>query len=382
MSTLLFFNVWGVFFIEKYIDIQISKDVLGSVSDNVNYNKLISKFYFLYEMEQANLNEQGKKIFVKPETLANKRERLDNCNSLWLLDLFEENKVKNFQKTNLCRDKFCHNCKKVKQSQRMSRYIPELEKYQDNLYHLILTVPNVIGEDLAKTIKKMSLSFRKLMYYIRGERVISGFEFLSEIGYLGAVRSLEVTFKGDYYHPHYHVALVADNINLDKKYINDYSYNYGELKNYFSKIEILIQKLWFLIWNDSRITKENINNLELGYSCKLDKFKENEYQELFKYLVKGTDENENSLTYENFKILYKSLHRIKQIQGYGCLYKIDDNIDEELFDELYNEYIEDLYKKENPLKTLESPGELLKDDEYILISKKTYINYLKEIGDL
>lgn len=369
-------------FIEKYKEIQVTKDVLGSVYENIKYNELISKYYFLYELEQENLNNQGKEIFTKPETLRNKRERLNNCNKFWLLDLFKESKVKNFKKTNLCKDKFCHNCKKVKQAQRMARYIPELKKYQKNLYHLVLTVPNVKGEELEKTIKKMSKSFRKLMYYIRGERVIKGYEWFSDLGYLGAVRSLEVTFKGDSYHPHYHVALVLKDIDLDKRYINEYSYNYGELDTYFSEIEIFIQKIWSLIWNDKKIIKKNIDNLELGYSCKLDKFKDNEYQELFKYLIKGTNEKEENLTYDNFKVLYESLHRVKQIQGYGVLYQIDDNIDEELFDEMYNEFIEELYKKEIPLEILETPKELLQDDEYVLISKKTYMNYLREIGEL
>lgn len=369
-------------FIEKFKDIRITKDVLGSVYQNIEYNKLISEYYYLYEMEQESLNNQGKEIFIKPETLKNKRERLNDCNKLWLVDKFDISKVKNFKKTNLCRDKFCNNCKKIKQAQRMARYIPELEKYKEDLYHLTLTIPNVKGEELEKTIKKMSKSFRKLMYYIRGERVIKGYEWFSDLGYLGAVRSLEVTFIGDSYHPHYHVALVANNVKLKKEYVNSYSYNYGKFYTYFSEVEILIQKIWYLILHDKKIIKENIDNLELGYSCKLNKFKDNEYQELFKYLVKGTNEKEENLTYNNFKILYESLHRVKQIQGYGVLYQIDDNIDEELFEELYNEYIEELYKKEVPSEVLETPKELLEDDDYTLISKKTYINYLRKIGEL
>lgn len=341
-------------------------------------------YYKKYEQEQKGLKDSGTVYSFDPDTISNKIERMSLCNKWWLIDRFDVSKVKNFKKTNLCKDKFCNNCKKVKQSQRMAKYIPELEQYKESLYHLILTIPNVQGEELKETIKKMSKSFRKLMYYIRGERVIKGYEWLLEIGYLGAVRSLEITYKDDIYHPHYHVGIVLDTVELDKfkkKYINSYSYSYRELKNYFSDIEILIQKLWYLICNDIRITASNIDTLKEGYSCKLDKFKEDEYQELFKYLVKGQDENANNFKYENFKVLYESLHRVKQIQGYGCLYKIDDNLDDELLEDMYSEYIEELYKKEIPIEIIQSPGELIEDNEYILISKKSYIKYLKEIGD-
>ena len=372
-------------FIKKFDDIRVTKETLGYVVENIKYNELILLYYAKYEKEQRGLKEAGAIYSFDPDTIINKIDRMSMCNKWWLIDRFDISKVKNFKKTNLCRDKFCNNCKKVKQAQRMARYIPVLEQYKDSLYHLVLTVPNVKGEDLKDTIKKMVKSFRKLMYYIRGEIVIEGYEWLSDIGYKGAVRSLEVTYKDDIYHPHFHVGIVLDAVEMDKlkkKYVNSYSYSYGELKNYFSDLEILIQKLWYLIFNNIRITASNIDNLKEGYSCKLDKFKEDEYQELFKYLVKGQDENTDNFKYENFKVLYESLHRVKQIQGYGCLYKIDDNLDEELLEDMYSEYIEELYRKEIPVEVIESPGDLIKDNEYVLISKKSYVKYLREIGCL
>lgn len=332
-------------------------------------------------MEQRGLKEYGDKFFQHYEIISNKNERLNLCNKWWLIDRFDVAKVKNFKKTNLCKDKFCANCKKVKQAQRMKKYIPELEKYCENLYHMVLTIPNVNGLILGETIKKMAESFRKLIYYLRGDRVVKGYEYISNMGYRGAIRSLEVTYQGDNYHPHYHIAIIFDNLNLEKNNINTYSYSYGKLKNYYSKEEILIQKIWYLIWNGKRITKKNIDNLDIGYSCKLDKFKNDDFNELFKYMVKEMDETNNNMSYDNFKVLYESLYRVKQIQGYGELYQIDDNIDEELFEDMYNDFINDLYEKEIPLETLESPKELLEDDEYVLISKKTYIKYINEIED-
>ncbi len=362
----------------KYDNIKVSKETLKTVLDNIKYNELIVYYYEKFIKEQEGLKNFGD-VYIDIDLLKDKKDRLVNCNKFWLVDVFRKNKIKNFKKTNLCRDKFCNNCKKLKQAQRMAKYIPELEKYNNNLYHLVLTVPNVTGDKLRETIKKMSSSFRKLMYYIRGERIIKGYEFLSDIGYLGCVRTLEVTYKGDEYHPHYHVGLVATNVKMDKKHVNKYSYSYGVFTNKFSDVEILIQKIWYLIMNNKRITADNIKNLECGYSCKMDKFEEGDFYELFKYIVK--DQSEDSfMTYDNFKDLYYSLYNIKQIQGYGCLYSINDNFDEDLFNEMYDEYIKQLYESEKPQEIVEALKDLYKDNEYILISKKSYINYLRKIG--
>lgn len=370
--------------IEYFVDIEIKKELLEKVVNNIEYNQLILSYYKRLEKEEREKKDNGDKFSFNPDIIKNKIENIENCNKWWLLDRFERIKVKNFKKTSLCKDKFCNNCKKVKQSQRIAKYVPELEKYKDNLYHLVLTVPSVCGYELKETIKKMSKSFRKLMYYLRGDRVIKGYEWLSELGYLGAVRSLEVTFKEDLYHPHYHIALILNEIKKEKyikKYINTYSYSFGELKNIFSEVEIIIQKIWYLIFNDEKVVCDNINKLEIGYSCKLNKFKENDYKELFKYLIKGQEENSNNFSYENFKVLYEALYNVKQIQGYGVLYKIDDNIDEDLFADMYNEFIDELYKIDIPISIAEKPSELLNDNEYILISKKSYINYLRKQED-
>lgn len=386
VNSSLFNAFKGVFLllIEKYTNIRVKKDVLKSVLLNIERNEQIAKFYEWYSLENGLNSSFGHEYRFRPELLERKRERLIDCNSLWFLEVFDKTKIKCFIKTNLCKDKFCHNCKKVKQASRMARYIPELELYKDNLYHLILTVPSIDGSRLKDVIKKMAYSFRRLIYLIRGDYVVLGLEWFSRLGYIGAVRSLEVTFDEQSYHPHYHIGLVLEDIYDElflKEHVNTYSYSYGQLKTRFSFLEITIQKLWFLIYNDIKITKQTFNNLELGYSCKLNKFKPSEYQELFKYIVKGLGD-ESDLTYYNFKTLYESLYRVKQIQGYGCLYRIKDDDDEEMFELMYDEFIKELYEKEEPRGAAETPEVLYKDKDYLLISRKTYINYLRSIGDL
>lgn len=350
---------------------RVSKDLLNDVVKNIDYNKTIINYYNRFA-------QQGS-ITFNPNTLKNTSERIYSCNKFWQLDKYEQHKIKDFKKTNLCRDKFCANCKKVKQAGRMAKYIPALEPYRYKLYHLTLTVPNCSGQEILSTYKNMAKSFKMLINYLTGHNNIKGIDF-SSWGYEGAIRSLECTFKGDSYHPHFHVCLVLDHELTSKEYINKYSYDYskghGEIKRSFSSEEILIQKIWYLLINGIKVTFGAINELKEGYSCSMDKFRYNDYAELFKYMTKETDENGDILTYDNFISLYYGLYRVKQIQGYGCLYMITDDVDIESFQEQYELLMQELKAKENPETVYQTPQDLLNDNEYILISRKNYFKYL------
>lgn len=346
---------------------KMDKDYLLKVHNNNQYNKIIIDYYKKYQNE-------GKIISNS------KINTIECCNKYFILDKYYYNQVKDFKKTNLCKDKFCNNCKKVKQALRMSRYIPEIEQYSDYLFHLTLTIPNVSSEELPFAIKNLSRSFSRLMDYIKGKQILSFYNF-DDLGYLGAIRSLEITFNGDSYHPHYHCCFAFKNLNLNKTIKNKYSIDYYNKKEdkLFSEFEIIIQKIWYLLINKKRVCEENFELLEDGYSCNCDKFKNNDYAELFKYMTKETDENKNVLTYDNFKTLYDSTRYIKQIQGYGCFYNINDcDIDEEV-DRVYASIIDFLKDYESPEEVREEPMALLNDDRYTLISRKKVYQYLKEL---
>ena len=367
----------------------VSKEILEDVIRNLNYNKTIIDYYEFFSQ-----NSGG--ITFNMKTLEGNTKRLRSCNRLWSIDKYEEQKIKDYVGTNLCRDKFCANCKKVRQAARMAKYIPVLETYKDRLFHLTLTLPNVPGEDLIYTYKKMAKSFNMLIRYLDGRKKIKEIDF-SSWGYEGAIRSLEVTFKGDSYHPHFHVGLVLNPNILSKKLItNTFSYDYktgiAELKRLFSKEEILIQKIWYLLINDKKVNKANIDGIKtirkelnekniesIGYSCTIDKFKEQDFAELFKYMTKEKDENGDLLTYENFVALYFGLYRVKQIQGYGCLYSVTDEIDLEEYEEKYIEFIDSIRKKEDPERVYQKPQDLVLDNQYKLISRKSYFKYLREL---
>lgn len=264
----------------------------------------------------------------------------------------------------------------------MAKYIPELEQYQENLYHLTLTLPNCKGTDLRYTYDKIAKAFKRLIRFLNGDLKIKDLSF-EEWGYMGAVRSLEVTFNEDSYHPHLHVGLVMQKSlgkkNIENKYSWDFKKAIPELKRLFCEEEILIQKIWFLLLNGIKVTKKEIESLELGYSCTMDKFQPGDYAELFKYMTKETNEKGKVLSYQNFVNLLHGLYNVKQIQGYGCLYRIKDEDNTEEYERIYDEMIQEIRAKENPAMAYQTPRELLSDSEYTLISRKSYFKYLKTL---
>jgi hypothetical protein len=362
-------------------NIRIEKDHLSKIVKNIEYNKLILYHYDRLYKE------------TKEDKIHRKRESMEDCNSFWILDKYEQSKIKDFKKTNLCKDKFCNNCKKVKQASRMAKFIPLIRPYAENMYQLTLTVPNIKGDDLELTINKLFKSFGKLIEYIKGYKKIKGLDF-EYWGYKGAIRSLEITYKKvkkgrgfTYeYHPHLHALIVLEGELGERLYENPYSKDYlgKRAVRKFNKEEVLIQKIWRLLNEGSKVTLKNIEALDRGYSCQLDKFKESDFIELFKYMTKATSEDDVGMEYIQFKTLYYSLLNKRQIQGYGCFFNIKD-ADEEItaqeVEEYYNSLIEELRAKENPVEVAESPQELIKADVYTLISRKRIYTYLKQIKD-
>lgn len=352
----------------------IPDELLKNVSDNIENNKIMIQYYERF------LKHDGKVMFSARD-IEKKIEAISNCNRLWMMDYYEQNSIMDFVKTNLCKDKFCSNCKNVKQASRMARYIPELEKYRENLYHVVFTIPNCSGLDLKHNIDNMSKAFRKLIRFLEGSKKIKGIDF-SGLGYQGAVKSLETTFQGKAYHPHLHTAFIFTGQFTEAKHINQFSYdNRGgvkELKRLFTDEEVLIQKIWYLLINGQKVTKKAIEEQKEGYSCIINKFSESDYAEVFKYMTKATDQKGRVLTYTNFLDLLYNLYCVRQIQGYGVLYRITDEGDTESMDEQYKSLVNKLREIENPRLVYKTPVDLLKDTKTKKISRKTYFKYLRE----
>lgn len=343
-----------------------------------HHDLTVSPDFFSTSLERSEVNEwivdYYKAMFY--ETRQDRFSRLTmavkTCNQFWAIDHYVKQNVKDLLYTYHCNDKFCSHCKMVKQAVRMDRFIPELLKH-DNLYHVVFTLPNVAGSDLENTLNIMAKSFSYLTRYLKGLIKIKGIDF-TKYGYEGAFRSLEITYKGDVFHPHYHVLIKLNNLNDEKNIINSYSYDYSsgvkELKRLFSDFEILLQKVWKLLLIGEKVNKKNIDALEIGYSVISDAVNDRDtYFELFKYLTKSKDLTGTFLTYEQFKYIYFSTYGKKQIQGYGCFYNLQDD-DAEMKKMIESQYYEDLIEK---LKKIESPTQLRESVEGLSKDKKSII---------
>nr|WP_275900829.1 protein rep [Paenibacillus periandrae] len=400
------------------------------------------------------------------DQLANK---IKFCNWKWEVNKYEQNKLKELIKTNLCNDKFCNNCKKVKQAARMAKFMPKLDKYRGRMYQITLTVPNVREEKLIDSIKSMFKAFATLIEYLKLKKKIAGItdKYLIGLDYQGALRSLEITYKdvfdpkkGEWvtmYHPHIHAILVLDGFVPKKKRVtNDYSYhlekktNKKVLRREFTKLEEVIQKIWRILNEKEfveekyqegeivkyrvidpieyinantlsvfvnklkanmirsdidmneflkekfeysvdfvyeiykrKVTKTTIDQMEIGYSCTLDIPRtDKDYIEIFKYLTKSTSgegKGGEPITYWQFKTLWFALHRCRQIQGYGCLFDVDDN--EEITEEdveLSRKMLQ-IINEESPIQTRETLKEIYENKErYFYFSKKKITAIIKK----
>lgn len=298
-------------------------------------------------------------------------ERLDGCNKFWTVETYEASHIKVLLRTFLCKDKFCFNCNQLKKLLLQKRFLPYLEKYKDSLYHMVLTVPNCNGKTLSNMIRKMTTSFKTLVTYLNGNKKIKGLDF-SQYGYLGCLRSLEITYDGDNYHPHFHIAIILNNEkSIQNKYIeNEFSSHKNRL---FSDFEVTIQRIWWLLINGIRLTYNNIlgNNKHLEkYSCILDIFQPTDYKKLFSYMTKAYSENRVPMTYENFKVLYYALNRVRQIQGYGVFYNIKEP-DMKTYTESEYQILEDyLLCQEKPVTSCESLSNLTGNQDYVILKGK------------
>lgn len=282
----------------------------------------------------------------KADNLKNKSDRLKKCLDYWLWDKYQQNKVLDLKKVNRCMDnRFCPNCRALSLSDALVNFKPKHEHMikQYYPYMLTITVPNVRGEVLNETIKKMNKAFTKFHRWFHDDKKNSFKNRYFKIA--GTVKVLEVTVQktdSNMYHPHFHCITYLDLDNLveaeqilDKNIKGAYSKKRKDYI-YYSEADIQVMKLWKFAFDNIRIS--NYKNLEkypnefiFEYDKATEKWFSNYYQcdlrpldtkgvyEVFKYTFKDTDIK----TQSNFETLYLALDKKRIRQGYGLLYNLD-----------------------------------------------------------
>lgn len=324
---------------------RIDKSHFEELARYISHNYQIAEYY-------GNLYEE-----TAEERFETKSRAIDLCCKWWDTDYYRMQDVKDIKRVNLCRDKFCFNCQSMLAIKRQGKFSPVLDGLR-KLYkvcHVVITVPNCEAEELLPLLDRMYKKFPLLMRYFKGAAKVRGVDF-GQYGYGGAVRGLEVTQNKEdkTFHPHFHcMVLFRKDLDLSGKLINSYSYDEGLLVRQFCELEVLLQKVWYLLMNDIKVTERAIDELAEGYSVIVDDSGGN-YHEAFKYACKGAfDEKKGAFIYNEltFRALQQALNSRRMIQGYGELYGFKD-LDGELIEaEVIDEYARQIAE----LQSIEKP---------------------------
>lgn len=132
--------------------------------------------------------------------------------------------------------------------------------------------------------------------------------------------------------------------------------------------------MWWLIINRQRLTYEAIHDESAEadrYSCSLDKFGPDDCEKLFGYITKTPNYSNAPMSFEMFKILYRALNRVRQIQGYGVFYNVTSENMAYTAQEcaLLADYIA---PDEEPSNAYEPLSRLVRDTSSYTIIKKQY----------
>lgn len=312
-------------------------------------------------------------------------DRVKFCSTRYKVDYYPLQAVKDVTWTNACGNRFCVNCQSTMAGQRFSKYAPlldDLSEYYD-LYHVVLTIPNPRPEELFDDVEQMYKAFKYLIRYLSGIKTVTGLNF-EKYGYKGCIRSLEITknWEEGTFHPHFHCIFVFkkdSKLTWNQKYINKFSFSNPDVKKshhkgadnirHFSEFEILLQKVWAILFDGEVLTAKAVAERKLGYSCIADLCRKGKYHEVFKYSMKGVfkapdkDDFDFERSYKDFKVLFVTLFKRRVCQGYGCFhgFKLDEldlSVDPE---EEYNKAKEFLRQLEIPIKQNITLDDILND---------------------
>lgn len=332
---------------------ELSTEKITEAMQKTSYNYKIAEYY------------QTLYMMTDQEKYKNKCMYISSCYKYFDIDLYKQQQISDITSISLCHDKFCKNCQNLLSKQRYIHFKPFLDELSEeyDLYHVILTVPNVPGWYLKQTLDQMYDSFAKFIKIFRRKNTKYEYLNLTELGYRGAVRSLEITYSDETgFHPHFHcIFAINKELDLQATTVNRFSYDKGVFVKKFTDFEITIQKLWYLIYNGIRVTEEHFIEAP-GYSC-IAELTNYDYKEVFKYTLKETfDSIMNSELI--FLQVEQALRNRRIIQGYGCLFGISDSAEEQIAqeaDKLYLKHIAELTKIEDPLH-LQVNNQMLKDE--------------------
>lgn len=210
---------------------------------------------------------------------------------------------------NFCKDRLCPTCayrRSLKIFSQVSRIIKAMPKDYDYLM-LTLTVPNVNGDDLPKSIDDLMKGIDRLFKRSAVKRAVKGY-----------FRALEITRNActNTYHPHYHFILAV-------------------AKSYFNSRDYLSHQQWLELWRKA-MKDESISQIDIR-KIKPKDAKKTASEEVFldavaevaKYTVKDDDYilNGNEIrTDEIVKVLARAMSGRRLVHLSGIFKQIANNL--------------------------------------------------------
>lgn len=287
----------------EFRDLTTEKLYSDTVEDLEKFKKLSyeTSVALIYFGSDVGFKDRGKKIY--------------NCGSSVTLA------GKKIVGANFCRIRLCPMCQKRKSLKTYADFSKILNKLSDYKFlHLVLTVPNVLADELKKTIDDMNKTSSRLFAMKDIKKA-----------FVGIARCLEVSYndKTKTFHPHFH-CLVA----VKKSYFTSRLY----LKHEY------IQHCWSALWcmrhlNMKRMKDDEIIEYDLLDSKRLQvhitKADKGALPEIAKYAVKPLVFDTGSFRDRAnvLQNLSEALHGRRMIQTYGVIkdtaknLKIDLNSD-------------------------------------------------------
>lgn len=100
---------------------------------------------------------------------------------------------------------FCPNCSPKITEQRKNEVKQAVERHTGGLYMLTLTIPHYMGDDLEKLLMGFRDALKRFFNGTRKSKAI-----WADMGRIGHIKALEVTYGKNGWHPHYHILIFTD----------------------------------------------------------------------------------------------------------------------------------------------------------------------------
>ncbi len=185
-----------------------------------------------------------------------------------------------------CNSRICNVCNRIRTAKMINGYLPSIEAMGTPKF-VTLTIPNVKGNDLRRTIELMQKTFLKIMLRLKkGKKKYAG------------IRKLEITYNAieDTFHPHFH--LIVNDLQTSEA----------------------IKQMWLEYYIDAKHYLQDIRDVDKGSMV-----------ELFKYTTKVVAKDLNGIQAIHLPaidIIMQSTRRKRIIQPFGSIRKqVSEDID-------------------------------------------------------